>query len=291
MRRRVGFTLVALLVVIGIIAVLISVLLPALTKAKSAAARTQCISNQRQLITFLYMYANKYSGGLPPPIVGGQFGASHRLFNPELDPNDSAYGGNTKNAYEGWTGLGMLYGTGIIVKTPSPNDPAPIMFYCPDQQNPLLKFPEGWYPSRKRGGYAYRLACDAPPGTPYLLTSPPGNSEWDQWNKVVGNNNINPKIPSMKLGRMKKTVALTSDIVYGDDGFGAGYINVWSHAKPAFYCVGYSDNHVEAIRVPEYVYKGSMKVNSLNAGDNFMVMLWQAAETRNFSRIKLIFPP
>ena len=60
-----AFTLVELLVVIGIIAVLISVLLPTLGQAKRAAARTTCASNLRQLGVLWHMYANEYKGAFP----------------------------------------------------------------------------------------------------------------------------------------------------------------------------------------------------------------------------------
>jgi len=65
MIRR-AFTLVELLVVIGIIALLIAVLLPAMSKARQSAATTACLSNLRQLATAATLYAGDFHGSYPP---------------------------------------------------------------------------------------------------------------------------------------------------------------------------------------------------------------------------------
>src|SRR4051812_40651478 len=60
-----GFTLVELLIVIGIIAVLIALLLPAMNKAREQSRRTACLANLRTLGQAMVLYANSSHDRLP----------------------------------------------------------------------------------------------------------------------------------------------------------------------------------------------------------------------------------
>jgi len=81
--KRTGFTLVELLVVIGIIALLISILLPALSKARRSAQTMACLSNLRTLGQAVTMYAGEHKQCLPYPTT--TLGEGFLWFN-VLDP-------------------------------------------------------------------------------------------------------------------------------------------------------------------------------------------------------------
>jgi prepilin-type N-terminal cleavage/methylation domain-containing protein len=91
-RRHGGFTLVELLVVIGIIALLISILLPALNRAREEARRVMCVSNVRQLTIAWLAYAMEHKG---------HFCSSNTQAAPPHDPNNWVTGYNSNGFHLG----------------------------------------------------------------------------------------------------------------------------------------------------------------------------------------------
>ena len=90
--RRKAFTLVELLVVIGIIALLISILLPALSKARESGNWVVCMSNLKQIGNAMVMYANENRGNLPRPASNGNGAYPDDFLNWLQKPAPSATG-------------------------------------------------------------------------------------------------------------------------------------------------------------------------------------------------------
>lgn len=143
-QARRAFTLVELLVVIGIIAVLVSILLPALNKARRAANTAACLSNLRQIGQAAVMYANESKGTLPA------WG-----FNQNL-PDGSNNGFVWDNS--AWPAtLARFVGEKTYVGTRPPR-----VYFCPTAEPD----PDPYWRTAYPMSYSVSWFCSAPPPAP-----------------------------------------------------------------------------------------------------------------------------
>jgi prepilin-type N-terminal cleavage/methylation domain-containing protein len=110
--RRLPFTLIELLVVIAIIAILASLLLPALGRARAMAKRTVCLGQQRQITAACLAYAADNDSRLPWLLLPSDVGSNeYYLWNTMLNRISDESNGWTNQQP---TGLGYLFATGTL---------------------------------------------------------------------------------------------------------------------------------------------------------------------------------
>jgi prepilin-type N-terminal cleavage/methylation domain-containing protein len=135
MRRvRHAFTLVELLVVIGIIAVLISILLPALNRARQQAVSAQCMANLQNIGRAALLYAQDFKGWFPPSQMGdpASGNATDEKFLDYNDSNPDRFAVSQAMAkYAGYKVPQYPAPSGTTYKSPE----TPI-FYCPADDQP-----------------------------------------------------------------------------------------------------------------------------------------------------------
>ena len=213
--RRGGFTLVELLVVIGIIAILVGILLPTLSKVRAQANRVKCASQLRQIGQFAAMYAAAYNNFLPLGYMGPD---SYCPGNAVLWYMQKS-GGIFTN---GPVGLGYLFSSNIVKPGREFNR---TIWYCPSlpdqwryvyngRANPWFDIPMSntealaqakTYMSLKMG-YSSRS----------LLTSVGGDEQTLRWHQGVGGSATNLTAPQyVNTGGMKGAKLRSANVFKG----------------------------------------------------------------------------
>lgn len=191
MKKLKAFTLIELLVVVAIIALLISILLPSLSRARELSKRTVCASNLRGLGQAMYIYAQD---GDKFPVTSGYKGASQAntlwgAFRTTIPPTATAAAGSV--TADLWVMVRANNTTPKQFICPSTGDnPDPaqdILSYFDFLSGPNLSYAYQWMHSQNRpilgtsDDPTLPIAADANPYIKGLVTSLPQADRDSQW--------------------------------------------------------------------------------------------------------------
>ena len=281
---RGAFTLVELLVVIGIIAVLISILLRSLRTARQAAQRAQCLSNLRSIMQMMNIYAADNRQQITLGCLGDDYQTSYIM-------------ARTSTTDVRWPGFGPLYKANLM-RTPG-------IFYCPSENRSYHQFNSphnAWKPEDPTGnmnnflrtGYYLRpfdanyrpvLWYNGTPAAGLGAAPPVDNKNFPASKPFVYH-------PYPRLSKLKR-VAIATDIIANptrirqrhEKGFNVAYADgsaVWverqaitNDSPTTVKLYGTLDR-----AVPRGSFDGLVTDTTSNVNNPIMQAIWQMLDTR-----------
>jgi len=172
-----AFTVIDVLVTMGVVSILIGILVPTLSNARESANRVVCGSNVRQGGLALSMYADDTKGFLPSSVFlspGDTKNKSGSEADAERPDQMLMVRVNKKVVFSpnpyGWDGLGYLFEGGYLY--------APKIFYCPSHRgsNPFAKYQELWTSPAGEIASNYQYRGEGPDGERKLYLIEPSSS-------------------------------------------------------------------------------------------------------------------
>jgi prepilin-type N-terminal cleavage/methylation domain-containing protein/prepilin-type processing-associated H-X9-DG protein len=248
--RRFGFTLVELLVVIGIIALLVSILLPSLAVAREQAQMIKCLSNMKQLGTALAAYTAETRGYMCPPDVhnaAGSAGSVDDMWSTIL------------------VSMGYLRYPPVSATVPSTDD---TVFRCPSgvtEMNPSLASSTALPPTRKdaNGAMAQKQTSSSLGMQPGLIVynwygfnATSTGYKWSPFRRCgtdPGNSTTDVVTTAEKTTRIRyptEMVMIYDGVFLNMQTVNANRLNA-RHMKQKYTNILFADNHAESFRTAD----------------------------------------